>query len=79
MDSFKITNELIDDALCGIKETFVNEMILANKLDKTRLKRFAAVALPVAAAAAVVTIALVGKVRIPATGASELLRHIDRQ
>lgn len=79
MDGFEITNKLVDEALCGIKESFVNEMLLASRLDKTRLKRFAAVALPVAAAAAVVTIAVVGKVRIPAASAGELLRHIDRQ
>lgn len=78
MNSFKITNEFIDEALCGIKESFVNEMLVASRLDKTRLKRFAAVALPAAAAAAVIAIAVVGRARVPATSAGELLRHIDR-
>ena len=77
--SFELTNELVDEALCGIKESFVHEMLLADRLDKTLLKRFVAVAVPVAAAAAVVAIAFgVGRGRLPAASAGALIRHIDQ-
>ena len=53
MNSFGITNRLVDEALCGIKEEFVHEMLITGRLSRKMLRRFVAVAVPVAAAAAV--------------------------
>lgn len=79
MNSFGITNRLVDEALCGIKEKFVHEMLITDRLSRKMLRRFVAVAVPVAAAAAVVAIAFgVGRGRIPAASADALIRHIDQ-
>ena len=51
-----ITDELIERALCGIDERFVQEMLMAHKLDRTAVKRAIKVAVPIVATAAVVAL-----------------------
>lgn len=71
----RITNQLIDNALCGIDSTFVQEMLTTKRLDRTALKRFASVAIPVAATAAVVALCFgFGRVRMLSAAENPLLK-----
>lgn len=73
-----ITNELIDKALCGIDEKFVQEMLFAKGLDRQTLRRVVGIAVPIAAAAAVfaVCVGFGGRARIPMSAQQQLLKHI---
>ena len=70
-----LTNEFINNALNGIDSAFVQEMLTTKRLDRTALKRFASVAIPVAATAAVVALCFgFGRVRMLNAAENPLLK-----